>query len=68
MKLQMIDFRLEVGTLVRLMTGGPVMTVHTVVSGSRKCICVWQDARGMKHKALVDGRWLERYDKPEPTS
>jgi uncharacterized protein YodC (DUF2158 family) len=61
----MIDFHLEVGAPVRLITGGPVMTVHRVVAGSRKCICAWQDARGVKRKALVDGRWLELCDEPD---
>jgi len=60
-----VDFRLEVGASVRLITGGPVMTVHRVVAGSCKCICAWQDARGVKRKALVDGRWLERCDEPQ---
>jgi uncharacterized protein YodC (DUF2158 family) len=60
----------QIGDIVQLKSGGPLMTVEHVDVGhgphvSISCVCT--DTDGMRRQAHYEAAMLDRVDKPRPT-
>jgi uncharacterized protein YodC (DUF2158 family) len=52
-----MNFRVSIGDLVQLKSGGQIMTVHNL-SGDRLS-CIWHDCEGRFQEAAIDKRALQ---------
>ena len=54
-----MSFPLQIGDLVRLKSGGQIMTVHNL-TGNDKVSCIWHDCDGRFQEATIDKRALSK--------